>query len=93
MRRALHLPDAPARPGKRHEHNCGPSGRPRSSLDCLLQRLSTSLDLEQAVADGRIRNPALESLEPEYIEAIERETFNVNTPDDLARAEEILRDT
>lgn len=49
--------------------------------------------LEQAATDGQSVTQALESLEPEYIEALERETFNVNTPDDLARAEEILRDT
>jgi len=49
--------------------------------------------LEQAATDGQSATQALESLEPDYIEALERETFNVNTPDDLARAEEILRDT
>ena len=40
---------------------------------------------------GQSATKALESLDPEYIEAPERETFNVNTPDDLARAEELLK--
>ncbi len=52
-----------------------------------------SLDiLESAVAAGESATAALESLEPEWIEAIEREAFNVNTPDDLRRAEELLKE-
>lgn len=47
--------------------------------------------LESAVHDGASATQALESLDPEWIEAPERETFNVNTPGDLARAEELLR--
>ncbi len=47
--------------------------------------------LEQAVAAGDSATAALESLEPEWIEANERETFNVNTPEDLALAEDLLR--
>ena len=47
--------------------------------------------LELAVERGDSATAALESLEPDWIDAIERETFNVNTPDDLARAEDLLR--
>jgi len=47
--------------------------------------------LEQAVTAGQSATKALESLDPAYIEAPESETFNVNTPQDLARAEKILR--
>ena len=47
--------------------------------------------LEQAIAAGDSATAALEALDPEWIEAIERETFNVNTPEDLARAEDLLR--
>ena len=47
--------------------------------------------LRQALADGDSAIRALESLDPEWIEAPERETFNVNTPEDLARAEDLLR--
>ncbi|HYH61940.1 MAG TPA: molybdenum cofactor guanylyltransferase [Solirubrobacterales bacterium] len=47
--------------------------------------------LEQATNDGQSATQALESLDPEYIEAPERETFNINTPEDLAKAEETLR--
>ncbi|MDQ2675501.1 MAG: molybdenum cofactor guanylyltransferase [Actinomycetota bacterium] len=48
-------------------------------------------ELESAMKDGASATQALEALDPEWIEASERETFNVNTPEDLARAEEILR--
>ena len=47
--------------------------------------------LELAVERGDSTTAALESLEPDWIDAIERETFNVNTPDDLARAEDLLK--
>jgi molybdenum cofactor guanylyltransferase len=47
--------------------------------------------LELAVERGDSATAALESLEPDWIDAIERETFNVNTPEDLARAEDLLR--
>lgn len=47
--------------------------------------------LEEAVLNDEPAIEALASLEPEYIEVPERETFNVNTPEDLARAEELLR--
>jgi molybdenum cofactor guanylyltransferase len=47
--------------------------------------------LEGAVAAGQSATEALESLDPTYIEASERETFNVNTPEDLAEAAAILR--
>jgi molybdenum cofactor guanylyltransferase len=50
-------------------------------------------DLNLAVANGDAATAALEALDPEWIEAIERETFNVNTPGDLARAEDLLRTT
>jgi molybdopterin-guanine dinucleotide biosynthesis protein A len=51
-----------------------------------------SLDrLQRAVAEDESATAALESLEPEWIEAFESETFNVNTSGDLARAEELLR--
>lgn len=46
---------------------------------------------ELAVDAGDSATAALESLEPEWIEANERETFNVNTPEDLALAEDLLR--
>jgi molybdenum cofactor guanylyltransferase len=52
-------------------------------------------DLESltlAVENGNSATAALEGLEPDWIEAIERETFNVNTPQDLARAEDLLRE-
>jgi molybdenum cofactor guanylyltransferase len=49
--------------------------------------------LEPAVERGDSTTAALESLEPSWIDAIERETFNVNTPEDLARAEDLLRST
>lgn len=49
--------------------------------------------LERAVTQEESATEAFESLDPEWIEAPERETFNVNTPEDLARAEELLRDT
>ena len=41
------------------------------------------------MASGDSATAALEGLDPEWIEAIERETFNVNTPEDLARAEDL----
>jgi molybdenum cofactor guanylyltransferase len=47
--------------------------------------------LGAAVGRGESATAALESLEPEWIEANERETFNVNTPEDLALAEDLLR--
>ena len=47
--------------------------------------------LEEAVANGESATQALEALEPEWIQAPGKETFNVNTREDLARAEEILR--
>jgi len=47
--------------------------------------------LSEAVESGESATAALESLEPEWIEVPERETFNVNTPEDLARAEALLR--
>jgi molybdopterin-guanine dinucleotide biosynthesis protein A len=47
--------------------------------------------LEGAVHGGASATQALEGLEPDLIEAPERETFNVNTPEDLARAEDLLR--
>lgn len=47
--------------------------------------------LEEAVAAGEPATQALESLEPDYIQAPETEAFNVNTPEDLAEAEERLR--
>ncbi len=47
--------------------------------------------LESAMAAGASATAALEDLNPEWIDAIERETFNVNTLDDLARAEDLLR--
>jgi molybdenum cofactor guanylyltransferase len=47
--------------------------------------------LESAVHDGASATQAVESLDPEWIEVPERETFNVNTPDDLARAEALLK--
>jgi molybdopterin-guanine dinucleotide biosynthesis protein A len=50
-------------------------------------------DLELAVGSGDSATTALEELDPDWIEAIERETFNVNTPEDLAHAEELLRST
>jgi molybdopterin-guanine dinucleotide biosynthesis protein A len=48
--------------------------------------------LRLAVENGDSATAALEGLGPEWIEAIEREAFNVNTPEDLARAEDLLRD-
>ncbi len=39
--------------------------------------------LEEAIQAGESATEALESLDPEYIEAPERETFNVNTPTTL----------
>lgn len=48
--------------------------------------------LEEAVHAGTSATQALEGLDPEWIEAPERETFNINTPEDLARAEELLRE-
>lgn len=47
--------------------------------------------LESAVNEGKSATSTLENLDPHLIEAPERETFNVNTPDDLARAEALLR--
>ncbi len=47
--------------------------------------------LESAMASGDSATAALEDLNPEWIDAIERETFNVNTPEDLARAEDVLK--
>jgi molybdenum cofactor guanylyltransferase len=49
--------------------------------------------LEAAMTAGDSTTAALEGLDPEWIEAIERETFNVNAPEDLARAEDLLRST
>jgi molybdopterin-guanine dinucleotide biosynthesis protein A len=46
--------------------------------------------LELAVAAGDSATSALEALDPDWIKAIERETFNINTPQDLARAEDLL---
>jgi len=47
--------------------------------------------LEAAMKAGDSATEALEDLDPEWIEAIERETFNINTPEDLARAEDVLK--
>jgi len=47
--------------------------------------------LEQATNDGQSATQALESLDSDYIEAPDRETFNINTPEDLAKAEELLK--
>ena len=47
--------------------------------------------IEEAVAKGASATETLGSLGPEWIDASEDETFNVNTPDDLALAEEMLR--
>ncbi len=49
--------------------------------------------LDQAMATGKPATEALESLQPTYLEASETETFNVNTPADLVRAEAILKRT
>ena len=46
--------------------------------------------LRRAVADERPATEALAALEPAVIDASERETFNVNTPEDLARAAQLL---
>ena len=52
---------------------------------------ASALDrLESAVASGESATSALEALDPEWIEAPERETFNVNTPADLERAEDLI---
>jgi len=48
-------------------------------------------DLELAVESGDSATTTLEELDPDWIEAIERDTFNVNTLEDLARAEDLLR--
>jgi molybdopterin-guanine dinucleotide biosynthesis protein A len=48
-------------------------------------------DLTLAIANGDAATAALEALCPDWIEATERETFNVNTPDDLARAEDLVK--
>jgi molybdopterin-guanine dinucleotide biosynthesis protein A len=48
--------------------------------------------LEAATAAGEPAIETLGALEPEWIEAPESETFNVNTPDDLNRAEDLLRE-
>ncbi len=47
--------------------------------------------LEGALAEQKSLTAALEALEPEIIEAPTHETFNVNTPEDLAEAEAHLR--
>lgn len=47
-------------------------------------------DLKEAIADGRSATEALSALKPVTVRATERETFNVNTPEDLARAEKLL---
>jgi len=47
--------------------------------------------LEEAITSGESATEALEALEPEWIHVPERETFNVNTPEDLTEAEERLR--
>ena len=47
--------------------------------------------LEAAAAAGEPATSTLESLDPVWIEAPEQETFNVNTPSDLDRAEDLLR--
>ncbi|MDX6588033.1 MAG: molybdenum cofactor guanylyltransferase [Solirubrobacterales bacterium] len=47
--------------------------------------------LESATEAGDSATDALEDLDPDWIEAIERETFNVNSLADLARAEDLLR--
>ena len=47
--------------------------------------------LEEAVANGDSATEAVEAIDPDWIQAPERETFNVNTPEDLARAEALLR--
>lgn len=47
--------------------------------------------LEEAATADQPATRALGSLDPGWIEAPERETFNVNTPEDLRAAEEILR--
>ena len=47
--------------------------------------------LEGAAAEGESATAALHALDPHWIEAIERETFNVNTAEDLERSEELLR--
>lgn len=46
--------------------------------------------LEGVVRDGASATRAVEALDPDFIEAIERETFNVNTPEELERAEDLL---
>lgn len=46
--------------------------------------------LEEAVALGLSATAALERLSPQHVEASERETFNVNTPDDLRYAASIV---
>ena len=48
-------------------------------------------DLELAIESGDSATAALEDLDPDWIEAIGRDTFNVNTPADLARAEDLLK--
>jgi molybdopterin-guanine dinucleotide biosynthesis protein A len=47
--------------------------------------------LETAVRDGASATHAVEALHPDLVEAIERETFNVNTPEELKRAEDLLK--
>jgi molybdopterin-guanine dinucleotide biosynthesis protein A len=51
----------------------------------------TLASLETSLAAGDSATDALEALDPEVIEAPETETFNVNTPEDLAEAESRLR--
>lgn len=46
--------------------------------------------LETALTDDTSATAALESLDPEWIEAPESETFNVNTPEDLDYAASIV---
>ena len=46
--------------------------------------------LTSAARDGASATHAVETLDPDFIEAIERETFNVNTPEELERAKDLL---
>ena len=51
---------------------------------------SSEAMLREAVAGGRSATAALEALAPAIVEATEEETFNVNTPEDLAYAASIV---
>ena len=46
--------------------------------------------LRDAIGDGASATEALRALDPTTVPATARETFNVNTPADLARAENLL---